>query len=233
MRINKLNSILSLLKTPPGRLPHKVCNAIHRRQNRRLDFRYTGESLGPERLPSSHPDKGAYGHVPTDAAVLSYIFRQSPIAGDDVLVDVGCGKGRVIAWWLSQGCRNRIIGIEIDGELAAFARKAFARNDNVDIILGDVNGNLPEAGTLFFMFNPFNRTVMVAFREKLWELALRRSNNSGIGHIGLKLIYYYPVNLDIFTEDPNWRVTMIKQPWWERLRAQRMTCAVICPEIGD
>jgi SAM-dependent methyltransferase len=222
-----------LLKTPVGRLPHKVCNAIRRSQNLRLDLRYTGESLGPERLPSSHPEAGAYGHVPTDAAALSYIFRQCPITGDDVLVDVGCGKGRVIAWWLNQGFRNRIIGIEIDEKLAAFARQAFGRYENVEMIQGDINDNLPEAGSLFFMFNPFNRAVMEAFKEKLWELAEKRARNPDNESCDIRLIYYYPVHLDVFSEDQNWRVTMIKQPWWERLRLQRMECAVILPAIKE
>ena len=213
-------------------MPHKVCNAIRRRQNRILDFRYAAISLGPERLPSRNPDSGAYGHVPTDVAVLSYIFKQLPIQRNDVLVEVGCGKGRVIAWWLSQNYENDIIGIEVDDELATFAENIFNGYGNVSIIHGDACLNLPQNGTVYYTFNPFDHKVMTEFKNNLWQIAwerFKRTNNmAGIAN-RIKFIYYYPVHLDVFTSYHNWRVEMIKQLWWERFRPQKMECALIQP----
>ena len=56
---------------------------------------------------------GRHTMVHTDYHVLRDIFARVPLTTDDVLVDVGCGEGRVINFWLSQGWKNPIIGIEV------------------------------------------------------------------------------------------------------------------------
>ena len=68
---------------------------------------------------------------------LSLIFKGETIAPDDVLVDVGCGKGRVLNWWLSKRLPNRIVGLELDPEVAAHTRHRLRKYRNVTIITGD------------------------------------------------------------------------------------------------
>jgi len=173
---------------------------------------------------------GAYGHVPTDVSALRYIFRKYRIHPDDVLVDVGCGKGRVIAWWLSRGYGNRIIGIEIDEELASFAEHIFLGYDNVTIIHGDIIDSLPEDSNVFYLFNPFDRETMLKFKSMLNSDEKKRNETDKPDKQPSKdvvTIYYYPVHLDVFIDDPAFVVEMIKQPKWEAFRPNRMECALI------
>lgn len=62
---------------------------------------------------------GANGVYHTDYSVINTIFSLVPIGEQDVLVDVGCGKGRVINYWLSQGYTNKMVGLELDPQVAA------------------------------------------------------------------------------------------------------------------
>jgi hypothetical protein len=49
---------------------------------------------------------GRHTMVHTDYHVLRDIFARVPVTPDDVLVDVGCGEGRVINFWLSRRLTN-------------------------------------------------------------------------------------------------------------------------------
>jgi hypothetical protein len=135
-----------------------------------------------------------------DYAQLSYLFTHNDLLvhESDVLVDVGCGKGRVINFWLGRGLRNRIIGIELDEAVAGATRNRLARHPNVEIITGDVARGLPEDGTLFFLFNPFGPEVMKPFMEHLKQ---RR---------GIRILYWYCLHVDLFMKDPWWSVEQLR-----------------------
>ena len=76
------------------------------------DLRYGGYFGGFQKTRYGH--LGAHDTMSSHYFVLSRLFGKFPVKESDVLVDVGCGKGRVINWWLRKGCRHRIIGIELD-----------------------------------------------------------------------------------------------------------------------
>jgi hypothetical protein len=161
------------------------------------DMRWGGYCGGLKYSPHSH--LGANATQSMDYAQLSYLFRNNylPVHESDVLVDVGCGKGRVINYWLARGLRNRMIGIELDEEIASAARIRLARHRNVEIIASDVSQSLPEDGTLFFLFNPFGPAVMKSFMEHLKRCP------------GARMIYWYCLHLDIIENDPWWHVEQL------------------------
>ncbi|MBK5273466.1 MAG: methyltransferase domain-containing protein [Desulfuromonadales bacterium] len=161
--------------------------------------------------------KSRYGHLGANATgssfyfVLSQLFREYPLKESDVLVDVGCGKGRVIHWWLRNGCRNRIIGIELDEEIAARSRKTFAGNAHVEILSGNALDLVPPAGTLFYLYNPFNREVVRAFKDRLNQVCTNR--------LDLRIYYVNCEYLDAFKGDPEWEVrtnfdSALNDPEW-------------------
>jgi hypothetical protein len=160
-----------------------------------LDLRYGAFLGGTRRTPYSH--LGIEDTANTDYGVLPLIFN-GRIRDSDVLVDVGCGKGRVINWWLSQGLRNRIIGIEIDKAVATATRKRLAGFGNVEIIAGDVVQHMPAEGTIFYLFNPFKAAGVEAFKNRLAQLVS--------GHRNVTIFYYNCVHLEVFELDPNWLV---------------------------
>jgi SAM-dependent methyltransferase len=143
-----------------------------------LDLRAGGWLGGTQ--PSRYAHLGALGTQSTPYAALQAIFRAIPVGPRDVLVDVGCGKGRVIHWWLLQGWTNPIVGLEIDPAVAAATRWRFRNRSSVAIITGDAVANLPAEGTIFFLHNPFVRAVVQRFRDAL--VGLRHDRGAVIAY---------------------------------------------------
>lgn len=164
-------------------------------RNLLLDLRYGAFLGGIRKTPYAH--LGIQDTANTDYAALPLIFRGS-IKESDVLVDIGCGKGRVINWWLSLGLRNSIIGIEFDEAVVRITQQRLRKYKNVRIICGDAIANLPETGTIFYLFNPFDRPWV----EKLkGHLAIIFA--SGVSRT---LFYYNCVHVCVFKDDPAWTV---------------------------
>jgi hypothetical protein len=82
------------------------------------DLRF-GEILRGD-IPTRFSEFGAERSSNVSYYALSLIFKDEPIAPDDVLVDVGCGKGRMINWWLSRRLRNQIRVVHKRGSPVAF-----------------------------------------------------------------------------------------------------------------
>jgi SAM-dependent methyltransferase len=169
-------------------------------RNLALDLRYGG-FLGGTVL-TVHSDQGAYNVSNTDYAVLPYILRPV-VTRDDILVDVGCGKGRVINWCLANDVAKRIIGIELDPDIArATARRLSRFGERVQIMRGNVLDFVPPEGDVFYLFNPFTADVLQQFRDKLAQ----------IGKKGVRVIYYNPVHKNVFADDRRWKIEDIELP---------------------
>ncbi len=134
----------------------------------------------------------------SDYLALGLVF-ENVIKENDVLVDVGCRKGRVINWWLHSGHQNRMIGIEIDEEIAGQTRHRFRKYPNVTIVAGDILSNVPPNGTLFYLFNSLDPVTLEGFKNKLLEVVENKAN--------LIVIYYNCEHLRVFQDDPNWVIS--------------------------
>jgi SAM-dependent methyltransferase len=154
-------------------------------------------------IESPYRRQGARSTQSTRYAVLRRVFRQVAIRPDDVLVDVGCGKGRVIAWWLALGCRNRIVGLELDPRVAAATAARFAAAANVAVVAGDALEHLPADGTLFWLYHPFEEPVLRAFRDRLKEVCRGE----------VRLVYNQARHLDVFREDPAFTCESLAPGW--------------------
>ena len=159
------------------------------------DLRF-GEILHGD-IPTRFSELGAEKSSNISYYALSLIFKGESIAPEDVLVDVGCGKGRMINWWLSRRLRNQIVGLEIDPEIAAHTRHRLRKYRNVTIVTGDGIENLPGDGTLFFLFNPFQESVVNRFKERILQLPRRDK---------IRIYYYNCAHADVFENDPRFYV---------------------------
>ncbi len=110
----------------------------------------------------------------SDYRVLRSVF-DGRLHEDDVLVDVGCGAGRVLSCWLGMGFTGQIYGLEADPRLARSAARRFDRRANVEIRQGDAVEHLPDGGTIFFLFNPFGAETMERFAARLSSAVSGRS----------------------------------------------------------
>ena len=148
------------------------------------DLRYGGWLGGHKATPFRH--LGAHHTESTDWFDLDLMFRQPEVGmgPDDVLVDVGCGKGRALAYWLGRtGGRNRIVGIEIDAEVAEATRRRMARHPSVEVLAGDGVALLPEEASLVFLCNPFEPEILTRFAERAETLPAAREGR-------MRVVYY-------------------------------------------
>lgn len=170
-------------------------------RNLLLDLRFGGFLGGS--VKTAHAQLGAYDVSNSDYKALSYLF-ENRILPADVLVDVGCGKGRVLNWWLSRGLTNLLIGLELDERLARRVGTRLRKFPNVRIIGGDAIEHIPVNGTVFYLFNPFDAGVMVRLRDRLEGLEPRDRR--------LILVYYNCVHIEVFEHRPRWIVEHIALP---------------------
>lgn len=163
-----------------------------------LDIRYSRRSLKGN-IKTSYKHLGANDVYHTKYRVMPIIFNLVRIQKKDVLVDVGCGKGRIINYWLSRKLKNKIIGLELDKAVAKNTARQLSRWRNVTILQGDAIGNLPSDGTIFYFYNPFAAEKVEQFEARLCELFADKA---------VKVIYYNPVSVYAFYND-RWRIRYI------------------------
>lgn len=171
-------------------------NIIRKRiKNVFLDLALTKGSLGGSIDPVV--DGGTYTQS-TDYDVLEYIFQRVPVSPCDVLVDVGCGKGRVIFWWLYKGFKNKLIGVEVNEIVAKEANEKLKKHRNVEIISGSIENHVPTDATIFYLFNPFNATHMESLKNTIL---------TSIKHT-VTIVYYNCYYVNTFQDDSRCQVKL-------------------------
>lgn len=183
--------------TAPAQIGRKVRGLTWAARNVALDLRYGGSLAGT--IESRFRDQGAADVTNSQYSVLPHVFA-GQIGPQDVLVDVGCGKGRVINWWLSQGLRNRMVGIELDPEVASATARRLRRFPNVSIVNEDATAWMPDDATVAYMYSPFDASVMARFKEHVAERFAAR---------GLTLLYWNPQFVDLFFGDERFRTHLV------------------------
>jgi SAM-dependent methyltransferase len=114
-----------------------------------------------------------------------------PEEKDTAFIDVGCGKGRVLAIAAAYGFKQ-IIGIDFSPKLygcavkTAEALEARYLQTKVDIACADARHyELPEEVGVIFLFNPFDEVIMTDFIEQVMVSLLKRPRP-------LKVLYANP-----------------------------------------
>jgi SAM-dependent methyltransferase len=157
------------------------------------DLRH-GEWLG-------RPPVVGAGTTNSDHRVLAQVF-DGRVRDRDVLVDLGCGRGRVLSTWLRAYPGRRIIGVEIDPKLASRTGRRFAGRADCLVVQGDAVTALPPEGTLFYMFNPFDRPTVERLRD---ALEARAPSDPP-----LRILYSNPRHADLFERRPGWTVAWFR-----------------------
>jgi hypothetical protein len=184
-------------------------------RNLAMDLRFGGSLAGT--LPARAP--GTADVVNSQYSVLPYVFADR-VRSRDVLVDVGCGKGRVINWWLSQGLRNRMIGIEHNSEVASATARRLRRFGNVTIVNEDATSWMPDDATIGYMYSPFGLEIMGRFKQRIAERDTGRR---------FELLYWNPQFVEVFLGDPRFDTEVLDLPSEldPRLRGMHRRFAVV------
>ena len=112
---------------------------------------------------SRFKDQGAHEPSPTHYIVLDVLFKHFRFGPRSHLLDVGCGTGRVLAYFLKQGFPGRVTGIELDPELADIAKRWSSRHPAVRVLQGNVLDIDLGKYTDFYLFNPFDPGILQQF----------------------------------------------------------------------
>src|SRR5262249_9417993 len=180
------------LSTVIRRAPKIARNAIR-------DLRYGKPLGGTIRTKYAHLGANDVGNA--DYEDLALLFAGVPVGKDDVIVDVGCGKGRSINWFLDRYPGIRIVGIELDPDICAATAKRLKKPSDAEILCGDATALLPPDGTVFYLFNPFDESVMRRFAQAM----LDRNSPATIVYLNAK-------HAVAFEGEPRFTVTLIDPP---------------------
>ena len=136
----------------------------------------------------SEADPYHYPYEPTPYTVLERMANSGYIGKRNVLIDYGCGKGRV-DFFLSYQLRCKTIGVEYDKRLYEGVlrnKKAAVSGRTTEFVLANAeNYEVPIEADCFYFFNPFSieilkhvmGRILVSYYQKVREM---------------KLFFYYP-----------------------------------------
>ena len=114
-----------------------------------------------------HAADGAHDPTATPYFVLDDLLGSLGLAAESHLLDVGCGAGRVLAYFVGAGLPGRVTGVELDPALATEVAAWSARYPQVEVVAGSAL-DLPLAGyTHAYLFNPFDTPLLRAFLDRL------------------------------------------------------------------
>ncbi|MBU1405641.1 MAG: class I SAM-dependent methyltransferase [Proteobacteria bacterium] len=132
-------------------------------------------------------------YQPTMALSFNRLLDRVPLPPDSVLVDFGCGKGRVLLLAVLRGI-GKAVGIEFSPELCAIARnnikiveQATGSRLDITVVEGDVTQyEIEDDQNVFFLFNPFDDVVLEAVVKNIQKSLQRKPRE-------IVVIYYNPV----------------------------------------
>lgn len=152
--------------------------------DKKLKIRTTGRDASME-------DKHHYPYEPTPYSVLERLAESGYIEEDNVLLDYGCGMGRVSFFLHHQiGCRT--IGIEYDekifqklkeneesyiGKKQNLSETTFYQANAEDFVIPDAD--------CFFFFNPFSVKILQSVMGRILDSYYGNPRE-------MKMFFYYP-----------------------------------------
>jgi hypothetical protein len=154
----------------------------------------TERSPGDRVRPGDLDESGQY--QPSGWFRLRVALPKRAVAAEDVFVDIGSGKGRVVVQAAMHYRFKRVIGVELVEHFTQIARANVERNriklrtSDVQLITADaLEWEIPEDVTIVYMYNPLMGGLFMRFVERLIGFVDRRQR-------GVRLIYVNPIEHD-------------------------------------
>ena len=127
--------------------------------------------ISTESVDYSLEDSENYGYDPTPYAVLEELVKLDFLDSEDIVVDYGCGSGRVGFFLESQvGCR--VIGIDHSSKLLEEAHENLERyngDGNIEFICSKAEDYCPIEANRLYLFNPFSTKVFRQILARIGE----------------------------------------------------------------
>ncbi len=148
-------------------------------------------------IDSENQNRGVR-YEPTKTRPFRKLLTILKIPADNVFVDFGCGKGKVLMLALEYGFKN-VVGVEFSRKLCNDANRnleIYQKKEsiiyNFEVIESDVaDVQLKDNETVFFFFNPFDNFVMDKILKNI-SSSLKRKDRK------IWLIYHNSVHAGAF-----------------------------------
>lgn len=147
-------------------------------------------------IPVYHKEENhvqSMSSTPLIAGILKRFLRSEHITPDDAIIDVGCGKGRMV-YFFSKFPFGQVAGLEYSQEVYETAKKNMVRLGNrggILLIQGDAKFFSDyDKYNYFYLFNPFHGDIMEGFLNNLKESIARKNRR-------VTIIYFNPRDADI------------------------------------
>lgn len=162
------------------------------------------------------------GYVPSSWRSLPSALRHIPIGDDDVFLDLGSGKGRVVLQAARQPFK-RVIGVELSPTLTAISRENLeaARSDlrcqDVELVEADITRyRIPDDVTVVYAYNPVRGELFEAAMSALIESYDRNPRT-------MHLLYRYPREHDLLAACGRFHLLKTLTAWRPRPSWKRAT----------
>jgi cyclopropane fatty-acyl-phospholipid synthase-like methyltransferase len=146
-------------------------------------------------------NKDASWYEPTPYRKLERIFASIPMAQNDIFIDLGCGKGRVLLL-VSTKKIEKAIGVELHSGLVNAAEENLKNlkvpHEPVEIIQIDCAQYKFSNETIIFMYNPFGSGTTVEVMNNIKNSLVENPRN-------VRIIYKNALHRDIF-DSQDWLV---------------------------
>jgi len=158
------------------------------------DFRYNINTRSDDLNPAFPDDEG---YDPISYPGLGCIRGKIEFHPQEVLVDIGCGRGRALCVFSREPQVARCVGIEYHAIHAGIAQRnaqsVRGRLAAITIIQGDASEQNYADMTLIFLFNPFGEATM---RRTIHRIGLSLRENPR----PIRLVYVNPKHENVLME---------------------------------
>lgn len=131
-------------------------------------------NISTQSVDYSLEDDQNYGYDPTPYIVLEKLVQLDLIDKDDVIVDYGCGMGRVGFFINSQiGCN--VVGIDHSEGLLEKANENLKSygGENIVFVHAKAEEYLPDEANCLYFFNPFSSHIFQKVLKRIEESYVR------------------------------------------------------------
>ena len=213
------------MKTKIGQLYRKLSGQIATAFDISKDLKICGKSLTKYVASVDRKVLQATGSESARYWALDEVFKDMKFSKDDKFIDVGCGKGRILAEMERLHFPGQLYGIELNPVVAEYAQGWAKKYDNLTIYSGDAFKLDYNDYNIIMLCRPFLEEMYVTFLENMEKdikhpvTVILYVDNYMAKYVkdkpqwtmhkqevvfkkGLLAYSYYPVRYSIWTYDP-------------------------------
>lgn len=135
----------------------------------------------------SRADNDHHPYEPTPYKVLERLTESEYISADNIVIDYGCGKGRV-GFYLHHMIGCKTIGLEYDEKIcqqALYNLDCYGKKEGISFLWENAAEYQIEDADCFYFFNPFSVEILHSVLARILDSYYEKPRE-------MKLFFYYP-----------------------------------------